>query len=226
MKAIDLDTYDSISPKARKKAYRKEIEEIKEYYRPKKYRKTSKHKDWKTDWLGYAEYTYPWDGSCILELIVYRLEILRACIRHYSHHVGSDREIEELTDAIQLGRKIVNNAYDSEAQKFAKEHCAHVIYIYKKIKNGRCLKENLLGELIKWGDRDSDDLFYEADLDAWCEDQGINKKEIDCMYGGRWDEQKNHDVWLELVQAGNKQYEEDKKKFFALLAEKLESWWD
>lgn len=222
VKAIDLDNYDAISPRDRKKAYRTEIEAIKEWYKPKKYRKQNKHKDWKTDWKGYVECSYPWDGSSILELIVYRLEILRACLRHYSHHVGSEREVEEMGEVIDLGRKILEYDYSEEAQEFSRQHCAHVINIYL----GKSIDNIKIDELVKWKSDNFDDYFGDRDVDVWCRAKGYDRKDVSTSYSGRWDDQANHDKWLELLRAGNAKREEDKKKFFNILAEKLESWWD
>lgn len=222
-KPIDLESYDNISPRARKKAYRAEIEAIKEWYKPKKYRKQNKHKDWKTDWKGFVECTYPWDGSDILTLIVYRLEVLRACLRHYGHHEGSEAEVEEMGEVIELGRKIIDDNYHEEAQNFSKEHCAHVINIYF---GKKCADENKIGELVKWRSDDLYDYFGDKDVEAWCRTRGYDRKNVLTSYSGRWDDQANHDKWLELLRAGNAKREEDKKKFFSILAERLEFWWD
>lgn len=222
-KPIDLESYDNISPRARKKAYRAEIEAIKEWYKPKKYRKQNKHKDWKTDWKGFVECTYPWDGSDILTLIVYRLEVLRACLRHYGHHEGSEAEVEEMGEVIELGRKIIDDNYHEEAQNFSKEHCAHVINIHKRATEKFQLTGEQIGEIVKSED---DDYFSDDAIKAWCKEHDIKEKDITTSYCGRWDDQANHDKWLELLQAGNARREEDKKKFFSILAERLEFWWD
>lgn len=223
IKGIDLDSYDAISPKARKKAYRAEIKEIKEHYRPKKYRKQNKHKDWKTDWKGYVECTYPWDGSSILELIVYRLEILRACLRHYGHHVGSEAEVEEMGEVIELGRRIIEDDYSEDAQEFSRQHCAHVINIYL---GKRCVDENKIGELVKWRSDSLYDYFGDKDVEVWCRAKGYDRKDISTSYSGRWDDMKNHDIWMKMLLSSTDRREEDKKKFFSILADKLESWWD
>lgn len=223
IKAIDLNSYDKISPRARKKAYRAEINAIKEHYRPKKYRRQDKHKDWKTDWKGYVECTYPWDGSSILEMIVYRLEILRACLRHYGHHEGSEAEVEEMGEVIELGRKIIEDNYSEGAQEFSREHCAHIINIYL---GKKCTDENKIGELVKWKYDNFDDYFGDKDINVWCRAKGYDRKAVSTSYSGRWDDMKNHDIWLELLQSATTQREEDKKKFFNILADKLETWWD
>lgn len=223
IKAIDLNSYDKLSPKARKKAYRAEIKEIKEYYRPKKYRKQNKHKDWKTDWKGFVECTYPWDGSDILELIVYRLEILRACLRHYSHHVGSEEEVEEIGEVIDLGRRILEDDYSEEAQEFSRQHCAHVINIYL---GKKCVDKNKIGELVKWKSDNLYNYFSNKDVDVWCREKGYDRKDVSTSYSGRWDDMKNYDIWMNMLTESITKREEDKKKFFNILAEKLESWWD
>ena len=207
----------------KRKAYKKELEAIKEYYRPKKYRKTSKHKDWKTDWKGYVESTYPWDGSAILELIVYRLEVLAASIRYYGHHVNSERDVSEIEELVALGRKVVADNYAEDAQKFADEHCAHIMSIHKYDKG----RPNHIGE--KLGEIIQTDVLYdfeESSLKAWCKEHNLKKSDVRVTYNGKWDSEENYDKWLELLSNSSAAREKDKKQFFLTLAERLEDWWD
>lgn len=132
IQAIDLDT-EQEPYKIRHKKYLKELEKIKEFYNPKKYRKSNKCKVWKEEWKGYVETTVPWDAGNIFESLVFRLEVLQANLFYFGHHVGSEDDAKEIGEVVKLGRKILNDsAYHDEAHEYAEKHCKHYTSVYKK----------------------------------------------------------------------------------------------
>ena len=213
-----------MSDKSARKAYLKELSAIKEYYHPKSQRKFSKNKRWKEEWKGYAEYTFPWDGGDILESIVFRLEVLAANFTYCSHHEGSDAEVKEILQAVALGKKILDeDSYYKDAFNFSAAHCATWYLVYKK------KTKDLIGEFKVMNLNDPElDTFGVAkkQLLDWCADNNVRYKDVSVMMRGQWDDPENYNRWTELSTIAAEKRKADVKKFFNLLADKLESWWD
>lgn len=206
------------------KAYLKELSAIKEYYNPKSQRKFNKNRHWKDEWKGYAEYTFPWDGGNILESIVFRLEVLAANLKYYSHHEGSEAEVEEILQTVALGKKILDeDTYYKIATDFSVDHCATYCLVFDK------KTREFIGEckIIKSKDPKADWFIgSEKQLIEWCTVHNLEYKDISTAVEGRWDDSENHDRWTGMLDNAAKKRKADIKKFFNILADKLESWWD
>lgn len=209
--------------RVRKKKYLKELEEIKEFYNPKKYRKVNKHKDWKDDWKGFVEYTYPWDGENILTMIVYRLEVLAANLKYFGHHVSSDEEVKEITKVVNLGRKLLDDDnYRLDSRAYRKKHCKSYAYVYKDERElGKSFKKsNLLAKLeAEIGES-------EPIIDRWLKANNLTYKDVHVSYGAEWDRDDSSKVWLDLIKSENDEMQSDRRRFFASLADNLSRWWD
>ena len=213
-----------MSGRSTRKAYLKELSAIKEYYHPKSQRKFSKNKRWKEEWKGYAEYTFPWDGGNILESIVFRLEVLAANLNYYSHHEGSDAEVKEILQAVTLGKKILDeDSYYKAAFNFSAAHCATWYLVYKK------KTKDLIGEFRVACSSDPELGTFgvgKKQLLDWCAANNVKYKDISVTTRGQWDDPENYNRWTESLEAAAEKRKVDVKKFFNILADKLESWWD
>ena len=63
-------------------------------------------------------------------------------------------------------------------------------------------------------------------LSDWCADNNVRYKDVSVMMRGQWDDPENYNRWTELSTIAAEKRKADVKKFFNLLADKLESWWD
>lgn len=218
---------EEIPFKTRYKLYKKELKVIKEKYNPKSSRKFARNKNWREDWKGYVEYTYPWDGSCIFDLILYRLEVLAANLKYLGHHINDDKDAEEILEAVKLGRKVVEaDGYYEPARQFANEHCAHVINIHINLGDKKHYKYGeKIGEIVRKV-VSLEEYFGDDDVEAWCKEHGYDKKTIITSYEGRWDSKANQEIYRKMNDDTVEQIKADRKKFFNILADRLESWWD
>lgn len=213
-----------MSDRSTRKAYLKELSAIKEYYHPKSQRKFSKNKRWKEEWKGYAEYTFPFDGGNILESIVFRLEVLATNLNYYSHHEGSDSDVKEILQAVALGKKILDeDSYYKAAFDFSVTHCVIRCRIFNK------KTKDLIGEFraVRSSDPELDTLsINKKQLLDWCAANNVKYKDVSVTMRSQWDDPENYNRWTESLEAAAEKRKVDVKKFFNMLADKLESWWD
>lgn len=240
-KDLERAVKQAVKERNRKESYRNkckkfkaEIKEIQEFYHPKKFRKHDVHKDWKEDWKGFVECTYPWSGSSILETIVYRLEVLRTDLKYFCHHTEGEKMIKEMDEAIAIGRKILDFDYENNAYEFLRNHTTNYALVYKKLTpNPKDMRD---GELLTKIEMPRDDEFnfkkvidktYISPLDKYLKDNNLKEyKDVNVGYIGEWDIPENHDVWMKMLKEAKKQRNVDKRNFYHILCNKLESWGD
>jgi len=188
VKAVDLDEKEEPF-RLRRKKYLKELNEIKEFYYPKKYRRASKHKHWKEDWIGFVENTYPWDGSNIFTIIVYRLEVLAANLKYFSHHVGSASEVKEIEEAIAIGRKLMDEEnYRHESSEYSARFCKHFAYIYSN-------ERELLAKIETAGVFSGQDI-----IKRWLKENNSKRKNVSVSFGGEWQVEGGSKIWVNILQ--------------------------
>lgn len=186
--------------------------------------------DWKKRWMPMIKYDHDFDGAFFLEIIVHKLNIMYDYYEFGYYTMQSDESkkeiLETLKEAIDLAKRIEEHDYNEGSDKFMNEHCAHLIYIYDKPwKLGQ--KEEPVHIITKWRTGDAlDDYFGAKEVDQWAKDNGYDLKDIHTAAGGKWDDIKNHDIWISMVHAEAKEQQKDIDKFFKLLAKNYQKWWD
>jgi len=195
----------------------------------KEYRCKPNH-DWRKRWLPIIKYDHDFDGAYFLDLIMHKLNIMYDYYDFGYYIMQSDESKKEILDtlkeAIDLGKKIQEHDYNEGSDNFMDEHCAHLIYIYNKPwKLGQ--KEEPIHTIVHWRkDRCLEDYFGSNEAKQWALDNGYDPKTIHTSAGGQWDDMKNHDTWMKMIQAEAKEEQKDIEKFFGLLAKNYRKWWD
>lgn len=216
-----------MSDKFLNEQYKAEIKSIQEFYHPVDERALDSYKHWRQDWLGYIECTYPWSGGSVLETIVYRLEVLRADLRYFCHHVDGAKMIKELDEAIELGRKLVKFDYDADAYKYLRHHSTNYARIQTRDNPPAVLT------VIQLPAEDPFDFMKIIDdtvvspIDTYLAEHNLkNNVDVEVCYYSVKDAEDVRDTFKQMMADAKKARDADKNKFFKILANKLESWGD
>lgn len=207
--------------------YYKRLKELNKAHKPEKW-DARKPYNWKKEWGPFIKYDGDWDGSYLLELIIYKLERMYLALDVYSFEVREslDKRLKTLQDTIDLGKKIQTFDYYTESDDFSKEHCFHYVYIYDA--HVPWSERTLLAKVPQVRDPDNIDLKYilgDSLAYEWVEANGYTKDQVQFLYGGEWDDHSNHDVWMNIIKKEAKAEQKDIDTFFKLIAKNYKGWW-
>lgn len=216
-----------------KKEYYKRLAAIQKEYAPEK-GDIRKPYNWKKEWGPFIKYDADWDGTCLLQLILFKLEKMYIGLDTYSDEVREslDLKLAKLREAIDLGKKVQTYKYDKECDEWSDAHCAHVIFIHKK---GESVRSEPLHKIVHWfnevkeNSKDVNDrleqYFARKEVQQWAKENGYNSKDISVSYGGEWDDEANREVWRRMLKKARKAEQADIDKFFKIIARNYPSWW-
>lgn len=221
------DIWDSIR---RQREYDHRLSLVQQAHKPSKW-EARKAYNWKKEWGPFIKYDADWDGEYLIELIIYKLEKMYIGLDVYSLEVREDlnKRLAQIQEAIDLGKKILTYEYDKEYSEFSRQHCAHVILIYR---NHHDLKEEPLHRIVKKDrqldfnkDDPLDDYFGTSDVKKWCEENNYDRKDVCTAYTGQWDDPANQKIWVKMIKEANKAEQKDAEKFFKIIAKNYKGWW-
>lgn len=219
------------------KIFYKKLKKIQLAHKPEKW-EAIKPYNWKKEWGPIVKYNADWDGCYLLDLIIYKLEKMYLGLDIYSNEVREslDKKLKVLKETIELGKKLQTHDYDEEYHEFGKEHCAHVILVYKK-EDG--LKSKPIHEFVHWSSqedfnldgtkedfkKDMDHYLGTTEVKTWAKENGYDPKELTTAYSGKWDSDENSKIYKKLVKKCCKAKQDDTDKFFKLIAKNYRGWW-
>lgn len=192
-----------------------------------------KNPTWKKEWLPMVKYDHDWDWAYFLDLIIYKLEKMRLSLIMFGSGVREWRERidKELTETIELGKKLQNHDYFKKSHDFSHEHTTHYVLIYKNYTDKepfhavKCKKYDTIDEQVE-AEIDNHDFLGSKAADNWLKENGYDKKDFHYAYSGEWDSEENHDLWGKMIQEEADVEQEDYNKFFGLIAKYMRGWWD
>lgn len=211
--------------------YYKRLKALQIDHKPNKWEARHRY-NWKKEWGPFIKYDADWDGSYLLELIIYKLEKMYIGLDVYSDEVREDlnKRLETLKKTIDLGKKIQTYNYDAEYTNWAKIHCAHVILIYKR---GSRDDKDILHRIVHWYDPEQDEkediyldrYFGNQEVHKWAKENGYTMADLSIAYTGEWDDVKNYKIWKQKVKEAAKVEQKDIDEFFKLIARNYRGWW-
>ncbi len=224
------------------KKFYKELKKVQLAHKPEKWEARQRY-NWKKEWGPFIKYDADWDGSYLLELIVYKLEKMYLGLDIYSDEVREDlnKKLKILKETIDLGKKVLSYDYEADYHAWGFKHCAHIIYIYKKTTNqsddkinASAIKAKPIHKIVRWQKEDLDDkdpsdrlkdyLGTKAVVE-WAKENGYNPEDLTTAYGGEWDDKANYKIWKQKVKAAAKAEQKDIDDFFKLIARNYRGWW-
>ena len=196
------------------------------------------NKDWEKEWLPFIKYDNQWDWAYMLDLLIYKLELMRTSFKYFCHHVDQDKMISQIDEAIVLGKRIYNQesadeeSYHKPWIDYHTKHSTPYAYVYEttgflsdKIrlpKRGKLLakiqmpKDDDMNLKRIWTKR------YKSPLDKWLEANNKTEyKDVTVSYGSDWNNFPHIRklVLKHLLNKCNKNYKKDKEKFFKIYTE-------
>lgn len=138
--------------------------------------------------------------------------------------MGSEVEVEEILKTVALGKKILDeDAYYKVAADFSDVHCATYCLVFDKKTREDIGEFEVIRSRVPEAEGLSDG---KKQLIEWCTVHNLEYKDVSVAVEGRWDDLANYDLWRIMLESATKERKADTKKFFNILANKLESWWD
>ena len=199
------------------------------------------NKDWEKIWLPFIKYDHQWDYAYFLDMMIYKLELMRTSFKYFCSHVDQEEMISQIDEAIALGKKIYQDSglYHEPWREYHKKHSTPYAYVYEitgflsdKVKLAK--KGKLLAKIEMPKDDEMDfkhilNKKYKSPLDKWLEEN--NKKEykdVSVGYGSEWNNFPKIRTLISkhILNKCNKNYKKDKEKFFKIISDNMESWWD
>jgi len=226
----------------KQKLFNKKLKEIQKAHKPGKHEARKPYK-WKREWGPFIKYDADWDGDYLLDLIIFKLEKMYLELDIFSNEIREDLDpkLKVLKETIDLGKKIQTFDYETESTAFSNEHMIHYVLIYKHTKTstqkvGKKFSlqyykdeellykmprpKTTLEEEVKTGD-----WMGSKTAMKWAVDNGYDPKDIHLAYGAEWDDQKNHDVWIKILQKEGKDLQKDRDMFFKNISRNYREWW-
>lgn len=196
-----------------------------------------KNSDWRKRWMPMIKYDHDFDGNYFLSIIMHKLNIMYDYYDFGYYTMQSDESKKEILDtlkeAIELGKKIQIFDYYEKMHNFLEEHLGHVISVYDKpLKIGKGWSDPI-HEIVYWrkeGEGREIVLDYLDNTDTlwrkWAVDNGYDPKTLYTSYSGKWDDEKNNEIYQKISKECAKTEQKDIDKFFKLLAKNYRKWWD
>ena len=204
------------------------LKKIQKEHTPEKYERRKPY-PWKKEWGPFVKYDGDWDGCFLLDTIIYKIEKMRLAFDIYSYEVREDLEkrLASMDQAIALGKKLQTHDYNKNSYDWNKEHCAHVILIYKK---GHLIsKEKPLHKILKWHKKDNnidlDEYFGKKEVNEWIKANGYTYKDIEVAYTGEWDSEQSSKTYKSMLREEEKKRQKDYDDFFKIIAKNIQGWW-
>jgi len=208
---------------------------------------------WFKSWKYFIKRQYPWCG--LIELIQFKIIEMRDYMQNYSHIVEeeTEKQIKEMTEVIELGKKILKDDYDNYAHAWNAANSVQVTLVYKKIDN-RAINYNKGDLLVKlYNTGMFDELFLEyggkenfnedvsdkahflkdkniTKLKDWLKENNLTKNDVNTAYTSEWSngkpDKENHDYFFYLLKKAAKERQTDINNYFKLIAKHYDGWGD
>lgn len=190
------------------------------------------NRSWKKEWLPFIKYDYDWDWSFLLDLIIYKLEKTRVTLTMFAtaDQDWRDRVNQELTEVIDLGKKLQTYDYYQESYDFMEDHTVDRVFIYRgplwassnaePIQIIDCPRKTFDEKL------ESRDWMGSKTADQWLLDHNYDKKDFHYAFSLKWDSDEDKTHHMALRDKAAEEEQADYEKFFALIAQYLRGWWD
>lgn len=210
-----------------KKSYKKKLKEVQKYYKTNCFTDRT-NPDWIKEWKPFIKKDHWWDWSFILDIIMYKLELTKLGHEFFSNTVEETQKeiIDNIDKCITGFKEWKDKEYSQEAMDFCNEHTIHYVVFYKGgLKDPEIiLKAPTVSEM--WICAPLEELY---DVKKYCTENNLKPKEFvktDHYYTSEWDDEKNQELWREMMIKATKQEQKDLEKWFLYLGEHLREWWD
>jgi len=208
------------------------------------------NRSWAKTWKYFIKRQFPWYG--LIELNQFKIIEMRDYMQHHSWicEEETEKQIKEMTEVIDLGKKILADEYEAEAYNFNRENSIGITIIYKKHpdkkdKDFLCNFRDEVARLYnhdmfeKWLDENkkfSKDVLEKRALflsdkdtrsvEEWLRDNHLTKDDISTAYTSEWIDPSYHQVWSDMLQEAWQDRKNDIGKYFECIAEYSDNWGD
>lgn len=217
--------------------FKKRIKEINKAHKPDKC-DARKPYNWKKEWGPYVKYQADWDHVYFLDLIIYKMERMRAELSIFSaeEETSLQKHLNMLDQIITLGKKIQDFDYYKEGHDFSDLHTTPYALVYKRDPSVHWSERLSCTELLKKletkrPDLDSehltvDDILGYREAIDWCKDNGYTPgKDVTIATTAEWDSEENYKTAEKLFKQCAKDEQKDVDTFFKLIARHFREWW-
>lgn len=128
---------------------------------------------------------------------------------------------ESLHEAVEIGHRLLQDDYDAMAAVFLEAHKLYGFVIEMQI-NGQ--NKPLIQFCVDTPDQNK--TVYQRQQEYYKKLKKIGCENLQTVYNTRWDCPESLEHYKQLSLEGAQKRQEDKKKFFNLLMEHYDEWWD
>lgn len=203
----------------------------------------------KSSWKYFIKRQYPWYG--IIELNQFKIIEMRDYMQNHSGITEdlTQKQIEQMTEVIELGNKILADEYEKAAHEWIRENQCAITIIGKSHR-----EEDILVKLYNRGMFDDFKYNYKLDsedsrsskalkrledfikdkdtrsVEEYLADNNLNRKDYNIYYTGEWingkSEDENEDEFKRRFQKAWDARQKDINKYFKLIAKNMDAWGD
>lgn len=246
-KEVKLEGVDQEIPYyKRHKKYLAEVKKIQKSHLSKDQWNTKEkiNEDWEKTWLPFIKYDHQYDWAYMLDILIYKLELMRTSFKYFCSSTDQEKMIKQLDDAISLGRRIYNHEnkeredYEKPFSDYHKKHSTPYAYVYDKLETESQCESHKRKKLLATIEMPKDDSMnfkhmlnkkYVSPLDKWLkQNHKIEYKNVTVSFGSEWNNfpKIRHLISKHILKKCRKNYKKDKEKFFKIISDNMESWWD
>lgn len=196
------------------------------------------NEDWEKEWLPFIKYDNQWDWNYMLDLIIYKLELMRTYFKYYCIHEDQDKIINQIDEAIVLGKRIYNQESAKEEYYYQpwldyhKKYSTPYAYVYERINNDGsefCKRGKLLTTIEMPKDDELDFKSRKSSLNKWLKENNKHEyKDVTVFYRSEWNNFSKIRTLISkhILNKCKREYTKDKKRFFKIICNNMEGWWD
>lgn len=203
----------------------------------------------KGPWEYFMKRQVPWYG--LIELNQLKIIEMRDWVQNYTYLTKRSikRQVKQMTEAIDLGYKILADEYSNESHKWLRENTVPITLIYKgtlKDKNlvAKLYNSDIFDDLVEKFNFDDYKLSDEANqrlinyikdkdtrkINDWLRDNNLNDKDILTAYTSEYtnglSEEENQNIFHKMLIEAARARQKDIRKYFGLIAKYYDSWGD
>lgn len=205
-----------------------ELKAIQAEHAPKEKPRSYINSQWQAEWKDFIKYDMDWDDGFLMDLILYKLQKMKAWFSHFGMSIDEEREkiVAEIDEAIRLYNYAQDTDFDASVMEWGNKH----LFNWVEIREGDFMHSGKLlykTEKVKTGKNKELNFLKNQEADEWCKANGHkNYKDVHYTYCSRWDCFINKYIWKYKL---NKAYKAEQKAyddFFLYVSRHFRGWWD
>lgn len=192
--------------------------------------RSSINSQWQAEWKDFIKYDMDWDWGFLTDLILYKLQKMRAWFSRFGMTEDAAREkiTAEIDEAIRLYNYAMDTDFDKEVMEWSEKHSYRWVEIREYdghiMHSGKVLYKT---SKVREDKEPSYHFLENKEADEWCKANGHKAyKDVIYSYCSKWDYKINYYIWKYKMHKAWKREQKAFDTFFLYISKHFREWWD